>query len=200
MNKLITGQIFINDVRKGTGFLVSSNILITAKHNIISADDLIDNNLNEKEIKFVFNDTDSVLGKTSNLLNAVESNIDCVYINLYENIIEENINILVEPTNNISGFECNILGYPKICNHKINLTGKIHSFSHEEIRISINSETQLQNYEGFSGSPLIVSNNVVGVIVSQENVNTLIALPLEYIFKELNCNHFYSKKDLFQIY
>ena len=37
MNRILTGQIVKNDVITGTGFLITENVVMTAKHTILKA-------------------------------------------------------------------------------------------------------------------------------------------------------------------
>lgn len=50
MRKLIVGQIMINQKLKGTGFLINSDIVVTAKHNVFGPDDALSESYYEKEL------------------------------------------------------------------------------------------------------------------------------------------------------
>lgn len=47
MKKIIVGEILRNNKVMGTGFLVASDIVITVKHNIITADELLEDEIKE---------------------------------------------------------------------------------------------------------------------------------------------------------
>lgn len=184
MNKIIVGQILKNGIEVGTGVLVSPDIVMTAKHNIIVGDDLVGNQCEEQTVIFRFNKNDEVLGKTINLLKAIDKGIDCVYIRLDETILDKDISVLVDNKNSIKGYSCNVVGFPKLIQGEIKLDGNI-IFEGNEIVIGIKKENKLQNYQGLSGAPLIVSGNIVGIIVIQENNEQLRALSIKYIISNL---------------
>lgn len=81
MRKLIVGQILRDGKVMGTGFLVESDIVMTVKHNIVEAGELI-TEFEEKEVAFRIGESDEVVGKTINLVEAIEKRIDCVFIRL----------------------------------------------------------------------------------------------------------------------
>ncbi len=113
MRNIIVGQILKNGKVMGTGFLVEADIVMTAKHNVITADELLEDELEEKVIEFCINGTDKVSGKTINLLQSIEQRIDCVIIRLSEILSEEKMYGLVEAENQIDGAGCQIIGFPK---------------------------------------------------------------------------------------
>ena len=91
MKKIIIGEILKNNNVMGTGFLVAPDIVMTVKHNIITADELLEDEVKEKEIVFRINNHDEVSGTTINLYESVEKGIDCVYIRLDETLCENEI-------------------------------------------------------------------------------------------------------------
>lgn len=184
MKKIIIGEILKNNNVMGTGFLVAPDIVMTVKHNIITADELLEDEVKEKEIVFRINNHDEVSGTTINLYESVEKGIDCVYIRLDETLCENEIQVLVECENDITGYNCSTKGFPKLSQAEIQLEGKIVS-DQEEIIVSIKKEDQLQTYEGLSGAPLIVAGNVVGIITRQENIEKLEALSIKYVIENL---------------
>lgn len=187
MKKILIGQILRDGRVMGTGFLVSTDIVMTAKHNVIIADELITDEFVEKEVVFRIDDNDEVVGKTINLIEAIEKGIDCVFIKLNEVLSEDTVNNLVDVENEIIGIECHIEGFPKLIQKREVLLGNIINEQEEKIIINVKRENQLQNYEGLSGSPLIVLGNIIGIIVKQENSERLEALSIKYINKILQC-------------
>lgn len=187
MKKILIGQILRDGKVMGTGFLVSTDIVMTAKHNVIIADELITDEFVEKEVVFRIDDNDEVVGKTINLIDAIEKGIDCVFIKLNEVLSEDTVNNLVDAENEIIGIECHIEGFPKLIQKREVLLGNIINEQEEKIIINVKRENQLQNYEGLSGSPLIVLGNIIGIIVRQENSERLEALSIKYINKILQC-------------
>ncbi len=184
MKKIVTGEILKNDTVMGTGFLVASDIVMTVKHNVISGDEFLEDEIKEEDIAFRINNYDEVQGTTINLNESVEKGVDCVYIRLNETLCENEIQVLAECENDITGYNCSTQGFPKLSPEGIELEGKIVS-NQEEIIVSIKKEDQLQNYEGLSGAPLIVAGNVVGIITKQENIERLEALSIKYIIEKL---------------
>lgn len=181
MKKIIVGQILKKEKVIGTGFLVSQDIFMTVKHNVLTADDLLENKLEEKEIVVQIGENDIIIGKTINLLEAVDKGIDCVLIRLNEILAEEKVQVLVNPDVDITDYNAHIMGYPKLVQNKFELIGKIVSDNAEELLIHVNKENQLQNYEGLSGAPVSVLGDVVGIITRQLNCEKLEALPVKYI-------------------
>lgn len=194
MKKIIIGQILKQKKIMGTGFLISSDVVMTVKHNVITADELLEEILEEKEIIFRISENDIIVGQTINLLEAIEKGIDCVFIRLNEVICEKEIQVLVEPDNNITNFECNILGYPKVIKEKIELLGNIIKEKDDELMIYVRKENQLQSYEGISGSPVIISDNIVGIVTKQIDSERIEALPIKYIIEKLGCEDIDIKK------
>lgn len=189
MKKIIVGEILKNDKVMGTGFLVASDIVITVKHNIITADELLEDEIKEREVVFRINNQDEVLGTTINLYESVDKGIDCVYIRLEETLYENEVQVLVECENDITGYNCCTKGFPKLSQKEIQLEGKI-VLNQEKIIVSINKEDQLQTYEGLSGAPLIVAGNVVGIITRQENTERLEALSIKSVTENLGDENF----------
>jgi len=193
MKKIVVGEIIKNNKVMGTGFLVASDIVMTVKHNIITADEILEDGIEEKEVVFRINNHDEVSGTTINLYQSVEKGIDCVYIRLNETLCENEIQVLIEYENDITGYACNTKGFPKLSQGEIPLEGKIVS-DQEVIMVSIKKEDQLQTYEGVSGAPLIVAGNVVGIITRQESVERLEALSINYVIENLGNEDFKTVK------
>lgn len=193
MSKIIVGQILKNDEVVGTGFLVSPDIVMTAKHNLVTVDEIYKENFKEKEVIFRFNKTDAVSGCTINLVEAIDKGIDCVYIRLEEVLSDKEIPILVENENSIKDYSCSIVGYPKLSSCEMSLEGTIVSEG-DEIYVWIKKEDRLQEYQGLSGAPLIISGNVIGIIIIQENTEQLKALSTKYIIKNLSSDALKSVK------
>ena len=189
MKKIIVGEILRNNKVMGTGFLVASDIVITVKHNIITADELLEDEIKERDVVFRINNHEEVLGTTINLYESVDKGIDCVYIRLDEILCEEEVQVLLECENDITGYSCCTQGFPKLSQEEIRLEGKI-VLNQEKIIVSINKEDQLQTYEGLSGAPLIVAGNVVGIITRQENTERLEALSIKSVKDNLGDEYF----------
>lgn len=194
MKKLVVGQILRDGKIMGTGFLVSSDIVMTVKHNIITADELLTDELEEKEVVFRKEDSDEVAGKTVNLLEAIEKGIDCVLIRLNEVLSEDEMYDLVDVENEIVGVGCQVVGFPKLVQKKAVLFATVINEQEGEIIVNVKKENQLQNYEGLSGAPIIILGNIVGVIAKQENSERLEALAIKYIKKVLRCEEVSIKK------
>lgn len=194
MRKIVIGQILRDGKVMGTGFLVEPDIVMTVKHNVVTADELLTDEFEEKEIVFRIEDNDKVVGKTINLLEAIEKGIDCVFIRLNEVLSEAEMYELIDVKNEIVGVGCHIIGFPKLISKKTTMLATITNTQEEKLIVNIKKENQLQNYEGVSGAPVIVLGNVVGVITKQENSEQLEALPIKYINKVLKCEKVSIKK------
>ena len=114
MREITTGKILKDQKVTGTGFLVAENIVVTAKHNVLTAEDIVDDGtIHEREIWFLITEDDPVRGKTMNLREAEKRGIDCVFIRLEEKLSEKPITVLTEAENDFTGDFCKISGYPK---------------------------------------------------------------------------------------
>ena len=183
MKKIIVGKILKNNKVVGSGFLVAKDIVLTAKHNIITGEEIVEGDNKERDIIFRINN-DDIQGTTINLHESLTKRIDCVYIRLDEIVCDEEIQNIIECENDITGYNCSTMGFPKLCKDEIQLYGKI-VLNDEQITISINKEDNLQTYEGLSGAPLIVAGNIVGIIVQQESIERLIAIPIKSVKEKL---------------
>ena len=106
MRKIVIGQIIRDGKVMGTGFLVEPDIVMTVKHNVVTADELITDEFEEKEIMFRMEVGDEVVGKTINLLEAIKKGIDCVFIRLNEVLSEAEMYELIDVKNEIAGVGC----------------------------------------------------------------------------------------------
>lgn len=194
MRRVVIGQIKRDGKIMGTGFLVEQDIVMTAKHNVITAEELITDEQEEKEIVFRIGNCDEVIGQTINLKEAIDKRIDCVFIRLNEVLSEDEVYDLVDVENEIVGVECQIIGFPKLAQGKKTMLANIINVQEKKLIVNIRKDNQIQNYEGLSGAPIIVLGNIVGVIVKQENSERLEALPIKYINKVLQCEEVSIKK------
>ena len=186
MKKIMVGRIIQDGNYKGTGFLVAPDLVMTAKHNVIIGDELLEEPYEEKEVVFKIDNEDGVIGTTINLFEAIEKRIDCVLIRLSEVISRDKMFHLVDASNSIIGLECKIVGYPKIRDQFLKLSATIGNFQDEKMIVKIKIGEQLSDYKGMSGSPIIALGNiVVGIVILQEDCESLEALPIGYIHKRL---------------
>ena len=194
MKKIVTGQILWAGKIMGTGFLVSSDIVMTVKHNVITADELLTDGLEEKEVIFRIEERDEVVGRTINLLESVEKGIDCVFIRLNEVISEDEMYDLIDVENEIVGTECHIEGFPKLIQRRKDLMARVINEQEEQLIVNVKKDDQLQNYEGLSGSPVIILRNIVGIVVRQENSERLEVLTIKCVKRVLQCGEVSIKK------
>ena len=189
MREITTGKILKDQKVTGTGFLVAENIVVTAKHNVLAAEDIVDDStIHEQEIWFLITEDDPVRGKTMNLREAEKRGVDCVFIRLEEKLSERPITVLTEAENDITGDFCKISGYPKEASGKMELHGCIANGTEDKFIISVNKEDELQDYQGLSGSPVTIFGCVIGIVIRQENSERLEALPVKYIRNVLKCH------------
>ncbi len=194
MRKLVVGQILRDGKIMGTGFLVSSDMVMTVKHNVIIADELIADEPEEKGVVFRTVDGEEVAGQTVNLLEAIEKGIDCVLIRLNEVLSEDEMYDLIDVESETVGAECQIVGFPKLVQKKSVMSASVIYEQEEELIVNVKKENQLHNYEGLSGSPIVLLGNIIGVIVRQENSEKLGALTIKHIKKVLQCEEISIKK------
>ena len=147
MKKIIVGRILKDNEVVGTGFLVAPNIVITAKHNLLTGDDIVEKKYEEKNVVFRINNDEEVSGITINLCESVAKEIDCVYIRLDERLCGNKLQNLIACENDITDYDCYTKGFPKLSREETKLYGKIVS-NKELITVSIDKKDRLQNYEG----------------------------------------------------
>lgn len=189
MKKLIVGQIVINEKVVGTGFLVSPDIVVTAKHVVFIPDEVVSDSYEEKEVVFRGLDNYDINGETMNLVEAINKRIDCVFIKLNENATNDLVCDLISANNEIEGFNCRVVGFPKLTKGETVLYGKItHKSDDDNLLLSINEGSRLQNYEGLSGSPLLIRGNIVGIVVAQNSSEEIKSIPVSYIKQNLDCS------------
>ena len=63
MRKIVIGQIIRDGKVMGTGFLVEPDIVMTVKHNVVTADELITDESKKKKLCFVWKLVMKLLGK-----------------------------------------------------------------------------------------------------------------------------------------
>lgn len=194
MRKIVIGQILRDGKVMGTGFLVEMDIVMTVKHNVVTAEELTTDEFEEKEIVFRTEDNDEVVGKTINLIEAIEKGIDCVFIRLNEVLSEIKMYELIDVKNEMTEVECQIVGFPKLASSKTSMLATITNTQKEKLIVNIKKENQLQNYEGVSGAPVIVLGNIVGVITRQVDCERLEALSVKFINEVLACEEISIKK------
>ena len=74
MRRTVICQIMRDEkIITGTGFLVKPDIVMTVKHNVLKADDLISDEFEEKEVIFRIAENDEVKGRTINLKESIEN-------------------------------------------------------------------------------------------------------------------------------
>ena len=187
MRKIVIGQILRDGKVMGTGFLVEPDIVMTVKHNVVTADELIMDKFEEKEVKFRIKDGDEIVGKTIDLLEAIEKRIDCVFIRLNEVLSQTELYELIDVKNEIVGVGCQIIGFPKLASQKTTMLATIINTQENQLIVNIKKENQLQNYEGVSGAPVIILGNIVGIVTRQKDSERLEVLPIKYINTVLKC-------------
>ena len=178
----ITGQIIINNSVIGTGFLVNSKYFITARHNLLKPMELA----KEKYVIINFKDCGEVKGKTINLIEAYEKDIDCVIVELNEEIFDIDYTKVICVKNNLKDFNFNVYGYPKEQQNGIHIYGIISADKKESDRnvdytMYVQKEDTLQSYKGLSGSPLIADNLIVGIVIQQGTSDKLFGISFNII-------------------
>lgn len=137
MKKIVIGQILRYGKVMGTGFLVEPDIVMTVKHNVVTVDELITDEFEEKEIIFRVEESDEVVGKTINLLEAIEKGIDCVFIRLNEVLYETEMYELIDVKNEIAGIGCQIIGFPKLISKRTTMLATISNTQEEQLIVNM---------------------------------------------------------------
>lgn len=196
----ITGQVIINNSVIGTGFLVNSKYFITARHNLLKPMESV----KEKDVIINFKDYGEVKGKTINLIEAYDKNIDCAIIELNEEIFDVDYTRVVCVKNNLKDFSFSIYGYPKEQQDGIHIYGVIASNEKDndkniDFTMCVQKEDTLQSYKGLSGSPLIVDNLIVGIVIQQGTSDKLFGVSFNIIrslFRNLDKYLYVEEKEL----
>ncbi len=100
-----------------------------------------------------------------------------------EILSRDDINVLSIPDNDLTDFDCEIIGYPQVSTNIYELQGEICNSS-TEYEIKVTSNHGLQNFDGISGSPVSVQGRVVGIAVRQTG-NIITAISNSEIQKKL---------------
>lgn len=182
MNNIIVGKIEVNEEIVGTGFLVTRNIVMTAKHLFFNA--IYDGFDEDQDIVFYYND-EKIHGKTLNLEKSINNRIDCVLIKLDLNLLENDNLPLVIPTNPVDDFACKVYGYPAGTDNLVVFEGTI-SIHDGVLKVLLKNRCHLQNYKGVSGAPIVVGENIIGFITNQESENMISGFSLDYVGEKID--------------
>lgn len=172
------------DIFLGTGVLISQDIVLTAKHVVVNADDEISENTGEKTFDFVTSNDEKIKGTTVNIAQIICSDDDYALIQLDVMLVEAPFLNLCAPKNDIVGMKCTIEGYAPTLKEKIILTGSICKSNDDCIAINVDENKQLQDYSGLSGSPVYLFQYLIG-IVKRQNYKQIEVLPIKKIINVL---------------
>ncbi|MGB6130125.1 MAG: hypothetical protein WBG30_15395 [Psychrilyobacter sp.] len=188
--KKITGKILKDNEVVGTGFLISNDLFITARHNVYK------NFLGkpkEKEVVINFNNIGEVIGNTLDLVAAYDNRVDIVSIKLIEPILDINLTRVIKLNNSSKDFEFKSYGYPKEYPEGFYLDGVVISDEKYETNIDyslkVEEKYNLGSYKGLSGSPILINNFIVGVLVEQGTERKLSGISFNIIDKLLFDSH-----------
>lgn len=182
------GKVFISEVFVGTGFLISENIFVTARHCIISTVDITKGDFSDKEVKIVFYDKKAVIGKTLDINFFHINSLDFSII-LLENPVEREVHFkLCRPKNRILDFDYKTFGYIIDNNEGLLIKGKIQEDEYKDIEydliLGVEKNYINTRYDGLSGAPFIVNGFVLGMIVKADN-KKLYGISWKYISEKL---------------
>ncbi|MEZ8339469.1 Hachiman antiphage defense system protein HamA [Vibrio cyclitrophicus] len=161
----------------GTCFAISKTIIATAYHNIKNLDSY---NL--------YIDTNSFFDGKSIKLNLLyhDDKNDFAVLECTEGVVSSNlkfINYKIQTEN-----EVNLYGYPaqkeyRHAEFSTIITNDYHEIEHLKYSFEINQDKSISNYDGMSGTPVIIDGFVVGIAVYQQESNTLYCVSLLDIMK-----------------
>lgn len=191
--KKITGKIVMNSKIIGTGFLLTNDLFVTARHNIHK--NRIGKPL-EKEITIIFGRKE-VKGNTLNLIETYNLGIDVVFVKLDEPIYDLDFTKVIKPSSSFKSHEFKSYGYPKEKTDGYYLEGTVFSDENsehdEDIFLNVREEYFLSSYRGLSGSPICVNDFIVGIIIVQETEKNLFGVSFDLMeknLKDLSCEIF----------
>lgn len=184
--KNITGKVIINSKIVGTGFLVTKDLFITARHNIHQNSSGIPE---EKEITIKIKEKE-VNGITLNIKETYDKEIDVVFIKLNDPIDEINFSKIIKSSKSFREYKFKSYGYPKEKEEGYFLEGKILSDENVDennldIYLNVDREYLLEGYSGFSGAPILINNFIVGVLIAQESEKKLFGISFKLIREKL---------------
>ncbi|KMO85263.1 hypothetical protein AB840_14525 [Megasphaera cerevisiae DSM 20462] len=176
-----TGKITDNEVFVGSGFLIDAKCFITARHNLISP---LQDEVDEKWVSVDIGRGKTVRGKTLNLKQAYEKNIDCVFICLEDEVLDTTFTKIVIPTSATVGLNYAIYGYPKERVEGIEIKGTVASDAEErsiDFVLNVDKIDKLQSYKGLSGAPIVINGFIVGIVLQQETSEQLYGISFKRI-------------------
>lgn len=188
--KNIIGKVLVDNTFKGTGFLVTNDYFVTAKHNIYIGYETLE----EKHITIEFEHYGIINGKSINLVESHEKGIDFVIIKIEKRINDKKLTNMVYPENNIKGFKYKTYGYSKEVNSGIELDGVVVQNENTDYILGVNKTDRLQSYKGLSGSPIIVDNLIIGIVIQQGTSENLFGISFKTIKDIL-----FNEKEYFKI-
>ena len=184
----ITGKILEKNKVVGTGFLITPNLFITARHNVHNN---IDGEPNEKEVFINLAKIGNIKGKTINLKNAYLKRMDIVAIKLENSITNIKLTKFFKLKNSSKNYIFQTYGYPKEKPEGFYIEGvvisdTINSIENNDYELKIEESYYLQSYKGLSGAPVLIDNFIVGVIIAEETEENLHGISFKLIDSLLN--------------
>lgn len=177
------------DGEQGTGFLVSNKLILTAYHIV--------NKCSKNVIKVFFGEVESSVVLHSSIEDKHKA-LDIAILEL-ENPVEKYNHIELVDTVLKPSMKWISRGYPKsklstgenILIDTRNCVNQQLKILNDMNDIQLDFTKKLNTYEGFSGSPLIIENSIVGIIKSelleQGEAKELYGLSIKYFSDLLEC-------------
>ncbi|MCY7008350.1 hypothetical protein OCK72_06735 [Fusobacterium simiae] len=184
----ITGKILENNKVVGTGFLITPNLFMTARHNVHNN---VDGEPDEKEVFINLAAIGHIKGKTINLKKSYLERIDIVIIQLENAITNIKLTKFFKLKNSSKDYMFRTYGYPKEKLEGFFIEGTvisdtINSIENNDYILKIEEPYYLQSYKGLSGAPILIDNFIVGIIVAEETEENLHGISFKLIDSLLN--------------
>lgn len=175
---IVEALISDNKERRGTCFSISCNLLLTASH-------VVDNATSIK----VYLSSDNFVDGISIFATCIYSNSDIDVAILSLDGAENNSSIEMYRTAINLDSKVKSCGYPVEKGHyhapiNIEVTNTFAHMTSKDCSFEVSQSDTVSQYEGMSGSPVMVDGRCIGILLIQQGNNTLYALSIDDLLKD----------------